>query len=61
MTDDDDINRRWTQTEASAEHARREAAENAQPAPETGDTDDVAAVIREGRRRHAAASAAPTT
>ncbi len=49
VTDDDDINRRWTQTEASAEHARREAAENAQPAPEAGDTDDVAAVIREGR------------
>lgn len=53
MTDDDDINRRWTQTEASAEHARREAAENAQPAPEAGDTDDGCRGHPRGTRCHA--------
>ena len=51
VTDDDDINRRWAQTEASASRACREdtQAETAQTASGVGDTDDVAVVIREGR------------
>ena len=50
VTDDDDISRRWAQTEASASHARREEAPSEEtPAAESSDADEVAAVIREGR------------
>ena len=52
VTDDDDVSRRWAQTEASASHARREEVptdETAQPTAGSSDADEVAAVIREGR------------
>lgn len=50
VTDDDDISRRWAQTEASASHARREEAPSEEtPTAESSDADEVAAVIREGR------------